>query len=144
MRSVRGRLAEHESLTGARVIDDSYNANPHSLAAAMQVLADAPAPRWLALGDMAELGDDAVDLHREAGVAARRMGIDRLLSVGSLARHAASAFGDGACHFDDRESLTQALCEELKPGVTVLIKGSRSMEMDVVVRTLLHGETECC
>jgi UDP-N-acetylmuramoyl-tripeptide--D-alanyl-D-alanine ligase len=93
---------------------------------------------------MAELGNDSEDLHHEAGLMARRMGIERLLSVGPLARHAARAFGDGASHFDDRESLTQALCEELESGVTVLIKGSRSMEMDVVVRTLLHGETECC
>lgn len=138
-RGVDGRLHWREAPGGWRVIDDSYNANPGSAEAAIATLALQPGERWLALGDMAELGANAAALHVRIGEAARVAGIDRLFAVGALSSHAAQAFGAGARHFANQASLTDALREALHAGVTVLVKGSRSSRMENVVAALLDG-----
>lgn len=138
-RGVDGRLQWREAPGGWRVIDDSYNANPGSAEAAIATLALQPGERWLALGDMAELGANAAALHVRIGEAARVAGIDRLFAVGALSSHAAQAFGAGARHFANQASLTDALREALHAGVTVLVKGSRSSRMENVVAALLDG-----
>lgn len=133
---VRGRLCPVASASGARLIDDSYNANPASLKAAIDILANSEGTRWLVLGDMAELGADACELHSEAGAQARASGIDRLLTLGQLSANATRKFGCGAQHFESVEELLSQLREQLGIGHTVLVKGSRSMSMERVVRGL--------
>ena len=133
VRPAKGRLESKRGPRGAEIIDDTYNANPASLQAGLQVLATKPAPRWLVLGDMAELGVDGASFHAEAGRRARRHGVERLLVVGELGVEAARAFGGGATHFEDRAALVERLREELPDGATVLVKGSRSMAMERVV-----------
>ncbi len=139
--AVEGRLATHALANGAVVVDDSYNANPGSTAAAIQTLASAPEQeRWLVLGDMRELGPDAVALHAEAGRQARIAGLQRLYALGELSAEAAAAFGDGARVFASHDALAAALAAELHAGVRVLVKGSRGSAMDRVVRALTTGE----
>ncbi|HYR00167.1 MAG TPA: cyanophycin synthetase, partial [Casimicrobiaceae bacterium] len=138
-RAVRGRLAVLASTGGATVIDDTYNANPDSVRAAIDVLAAAPAPRWLVLGDMGEVGAQGPAYHREAGTRAREGGIDRLFTTGALAAEAAAAFGDGAAHFASVEALAAHVAAQAGPGTTVLVKGSRFMRMERVVAALAPG-----
>ena len=131
-----GRLQGLAGPNGSRVIDDSYNANPASLAAAMETLTAEEGPVWLALGDMAELGDNACQLHAEAGDRARALGINRLFATGELSAHVVEAFGPGGEWFADQAALVEALAANLTPGVRVLVKGSRSAAMDRVVAAL--------
>jgi UDP-N-acetylmuramoyl-tripeptide--D-alanyl-D-alanine ligase len=135
-RNVGGRVAWKAVPHGARLIDDSYNANPTSLRAAMELLAAQPGRRVLALGDMAELGADAAERHAEAGRAARTLGIDVLLALGPLANEAAKAFGAGAECFADHAALAARAQALLAPDTTVLVKGSRSARMERVVAAL--------
>ena len=144
VRPAKGRLQSRSGPRSVEVIDDTYNANPASLRAGLAVLGAKPAPRWLVLGDMAELGPDAAALHADAGHAARRYGVERLLVTGSLSVEAAQAFGDGATHFDDCGALINQLRDELPGRATVLVKGSRSMAMERVVDALVGGERRCC
>jgi len=137
----KGRLQVKTGPGGARVIDDTYNANPDSMRAAIAVLAQSAAPRVLVMGDMGELGVDAPQLHAELGEEARRSGIERLLTLGPLSAHAARSFGAGASAFEDLEALCAELPPLLAPGVTVLVKGSRFMRMERVVQRLL-GEAD--
>ncbi|MBF2758821.1 MAG: UDP-N-acetylmuramoyl-tripeptide--D-alanyl-D-alanine ligase [Ectothiorhodospiraceae bacterium AqS1] len=139
MRPVAGRLERKTGVFGERIIDDSYNANPTSLNAGIEVLAARSGMRWLVLGDMAELGPDAARMHFEAGLFARERGIDRLLAIGDFGRETVRAFGAGGEHFPDRQSLIRNLRRTLPPEATVLIKGSRSMGMERVVRALVEG-----
>ena len=132
-RPVAGRLATVRAASGAVVIDDSYNANPDSVRAAIDVLAAAPSPRWLALGDMGEVGAHGPAFHREIGEYARSAGVDRLLAAGRLAAEAAAAFGAGAEHFASVEALAAHLAAATGPGTTLLVKGSRFMRMERVV-----------
>ena len=126
------------------MIDDSYNANPGSLAAALSVLAETPSDeRWLVLGDMGELGSDDEQLHADAGRTAREHGVDRLFGLGPLTKASVTAFGPGGRHFDDVDALVGVLKQKFGSGVTVLIKGSRSMGMERVVERLLPGEIAC-
>jgi UDP-N-acetylmuramoyl-tripeptide--D-alanyl-D-alanine ligase len=134
--NVAGRLQRIESATGAVVFDDSYNANPASLHAAIEFLAAQPGQTWLVLGDMKELGPDSARLHRDSGAAARDAGLSRLLCVGNEARAAVEAFGAGANWFASRDALIAAAAGDLGPGVTVLVKGSRSMGMETVAAAL--------
>ena len=120
------------------LIDDSYNANPDSVRAAIDVLASLPGPRWLVLGDMGEVGDEGVAYHREVGGYAAQRGIEALWAVGSLCRHAADAF-PGARHFGDVDGLLAAL-GEAPPCASALVKGSRFMKMERVVAALLGQE----
>lgn len=124
------------------VIDDTYNANPDSVRAAIDLLAAAPAPRVLVLGDMGEVGVRGPEFHREVGQYARERGIDALFAIGSLMREAAQAFGADAAHFDDAGALIAALRPRLRAGTTVLIKGSRFMQMERVVQALAAHKME--
>ena len=137
--AVAGRLMRRAHASGAVLIDDSYNANPGSFAAAIATLAAEAGTTILVMGDMAELGADAERLHAETGALAKRSGIQRLHAVGRLSRAAAEAFGAGATHHVDQPALIDALRGELRNGVTVLIKGSRSSAMDRVVSALLEN-----
>ena len=139
-RSVAGRLVTRRLPGGAILIDDSYNANPGSLNAAIDTLALAPGESWLVLGDMRELGADAEALHVEAGRRAKAAGIARLFTLGPLSAAAADSFGAGATHFDSHEALADALRNSLNANVRVLVKGSRGSAMDKVVRALLPNE----
>ncbi len=139
---VAGRLQRKAGLHGATVIDDTYNANPASMRAALQVLAQAPGKRIFVAGDMGELGGDALRFHTETGELARKLSIQRLLATGEMSRETVRAFGTGAQHFDDMESLCAALDSELAAGTTVLVKGSRFMRMERVVKYLVSGEWE--
>jgi UDP-N-acetylmuramoyl-tripeptide--D-alanyl-D-alanine ligase len=134
---VQGRLRVRRSSTGLRLIDDSYNANPDSVDAAVAVLQQAPGDRWLVLGDLAELGDQAPALHAEIGRRARAAGVPHLLTLGRLSREAAEAFGDGAEAFEQIPDLVAALERQVSAGDTLLIKGSRSAGMERVVKLLL-------
>ncbi|MEW6563122.1 MAG: UDP-N-acetylmuramoyl-tripeptide--D-alanyl-D-alanine ligase [Pseudomonadota bacterium] len=139
---VYGRLQRKPARNGAVLIDDTYNANPASLRAAMQVLARAEGKRILVLGDMGELGEDAPLLHEETGAEAKRLGLDGLYALGNLTQYTARAYGAGAKHFDAMEDLLAALEAELAPGVTVLVKGSRFMRMERVVQHCAAQEKE--
>lgn len=139
--AVPGRSARRLHSSGATIIDDTYNANPASFAAAIDTLAACKGTRILVVGDMRELGPDAERLHAEIGVLATSKGIDQLFAVGELSRAAAQAFGNNAIHFENQNSLTRALQAELNPAVSVLIKGSRGSAMDCVVSALFAEET---
>jgi UDP-N-acetylmuramoyl-tripeptide--D-alanyl-D-alanine ligase len=130
---VAGRLQRKLARHGAVVIDDTYNANPASMHAAIGVLAQAVGHRVLVLGDMGELGDNAAAFHAEIGSAARKSGIEKLYALGELSREAVREFGSKAQHFECVEDLQSALEKELKAGTTVLVKGSRFMKMERVV-----------
>ena len=136
VRPAKGRLESKRGPRGAEIIDDTYNANPVSLQAGLRVLGGRPAPRWLVLGDMAELGPEGANLHAEAGRHARCHGVERLLALGELSAEAARAFGAGATHFADCAALVERLRYELPDGATVLVKGSRSMAMERVVEAI--------
>lgn len=134
-----GRL-ELKRARHARVLDDTYNANPSSLAAGIAVLADMPGRRVLVLGDMAELGPESAQWHREAGAKARAAGVERLYALGENAREAVAAFGDGGRHFTERTALIDALRADWQNDMTILVKGSRVMQMEKVVAALTDGE----
>ena len=138
---VKGRQVAHALANGNVLVDDSYNANPGSLAAAIATLAGA-GDAWLVLGDMRELGPEGPALHAEAGRQARLAGLKRVWTIGALAAEASRAFGEGGRHFDSRESLAQALREALASAAAVrcLVKGSRGSAMDVVVAGVLAKE----
>lgn len=136
-----GRLIVLPGIRSSRLIDDTYNANPLSLKAAMEFALSLGDPVWLALGDMGELGTNAARLHADCGELARRLGVVRLLSFGSLSVHAAERFGSGAEHFLDVEALIKALHDSLRPGTTLLVKGSRSMRMERVVEALRASQS---
>ncbi len=140
VRPVPGRLSLKRASKGWTVIDDTYNANPASLYAALQVLASQSGEPWLVLGDMKELGSDSRKLHAELGDAARSLGVKRLFALGEASAATVDAFGDCAVHFDSRDRLIDALRAELRPGVTCLVKGSRSMGMEHVVHAISNGQ----
>lgn len=133
--AVAGRQRRLEVREGV-IYDDSYNANPGSLIAAIETLALEPSPRWLVLGDMAELGPEGARLHARCGALARAHGIERLYAVGPLSLAAAEAFGAGAVHHASVESLIEELSRAWRPGTTALVKGSRSARMERVVAAL--------
>jgi len=135
-RPVAGRLVTRTTAAGLTVIDDTYNANPDSVRAAIAVLAAAPSPRWLVLGDMGEVGSEGPAFHREAGREARAAGIDRLYTTGAQAAEAGAAFGAGGSHFATAEDLARHVSATAAPGTTVLVKGSRFMRMERVVAAL--------
>jgi len=141
---VAGRLQRKPARNGAMLIDDTYNANPASMRAALYVLAQAAGKRIFVMGDMGELGAAAARLHGEIGAEAKRLNIQRLLALGELSREAVREFGVGAQHFNDIESLCVALDGEMSADVTVLVKGSRFMKMERVVSHCIQGEETCC
>jgi UDP-N-acetylmuramoyl-tripeptide--D-alanyl-D-alanine ligase len=139
-RPIHGRLHARIGTGGAIVIDDTYNANPDSVKAAIAVLANAPGAKWLVLGDMGEVGDQGIPFHREIGEYARAAGVNRLLTLGDLAMHAVAAFGPGGKHYADRDALVLALTAAPSGGTTILVKGSRFMAMERVVERLVNTD----
>jgi UDP-N-acetylmuramoyl-tripeptide--D-alanyl-D-alanine ligase len=153
MRSVPGRLQLKQAACGAWIIDDSYNANPSSVRAGIDVLAAIEGRRWLVLGDMAELGEFAADAHTQIGAYAREHGIERVLATGALAALAVERFGTGGQWFPDTEALTRELLRALAglpaggggPGaanVRLLVKGSRVNRLERVVAALVGNTSD--
>lgn len=136
MRPVPGRLQLKTAPSGAWIVDDSYNANPSSMKAGIEVLESIDARRWLVMGDMGELGDFADASHQEIGRFAREHRVDRLFATGKLSAQAVEAFGTGAEWFADTEALARAVNAELTREVCVLVKGSRSNRLERVVEAL--------
>jgi UDP-N-acetylmuramoyl-tripeptide--D-alanyl-D-alanine ligase len=135
---VSGRLQRKRAANGATIIDDTYNANPDSVRAAIDVLAECPAPRILVLGDMGEVGTQGPEFHAEIGAYAASRGIGTVLATGELARHMAAS---GAQHHEQFDDLLAALDKQLgsKSDATVLVKGSRFMKMERVVKHLIDS-----
>ncbi len=138
-RAVAGRLQLKAGAQDSWIIDDTYNANPTSVRAGIEVLRSLPGTTWLVLGDMAELGEFAEDSHAHMGAYARDSGIKRLFALGPQSSRAVETFGLGAEWFADAESLSRRLRAELAPGVTVLVKGSRINRLERVVQALTGG-----
>jgi len=137
MAPVKGRLVMRSGLAGSRIFDDSYNANPFSVAAALRVLATYPGERIFVMGDMGELGPDAENHHRAMGVLAKELGIEKLYAYGKLSSATVQAFGTGAYHFATQAELSDSVRTILQAGMTVLVKGSRSAKMENVVAALM-------
>ena len=133
---VKGRLQIIAGPARSRLIDDSYNANPDSLEAGIKVLCQLQGAPWLALGDMGELGEDEVEMHREAGRSARRHGVERFFGVGEMSCIASREFGEGGSCHDDIDDLAQAIRAQIHPGVNLLVKGSRAAGMERLVEQL--------
>jgi UDP-N-acetylmuramoyl-tripeptide--D-alanyl-D-alanine ligase len=136
---VPGRLQRRRGAAGGWVIDDTYNANPESMKAAVNVLSAERGRKVFVMGDMGELGEGAPQMHAEVGEFARKSGIDALIAVGPASAHAAKAFGPSARHFDDVERARDAALRETQAGATVLVKGSRFMQMERVADALAGG-----
>jgi len=135
--NIQGRLTVKHSAAGYQVIDDTYNANPLSMAAAIDVLAGMKGNTSLVIGDMAELGEDAAKLHAEIGSKAKDAGIKNLYATGKLSVNAVNAFGENGFYFENKAELINVLKENLTAGDVVLIKGSRSAAMEEVVEWIL-------
>ena len=140
--AVAGRLQTREPGAKVRVIDDSYNANPASMSAAIGVLAGREGERWLVVGDMGELGSESAQWHRRVGEEARRAGLEYLYCAGEDSREAAKAFGPGATWRESVDDLCLVLKDELHAGVTALVKGSRFMGMERAVAVLSEAAEE--
>lgn len=142
MQAVGGRWKPCSGLQGAKLIDDTYNANPGSLAVALELLANSRDECWLVLGDMGELGAAGEALHRQMGEQARKAGLRYLFALGPLASAAAESFGAGGEAFDSMDDLVGRLLEQLHPSVTILVKGSRAMRMERVIDALREHNGE--
>ncbi|MET0279589.1 MAG: UDP-N-acetylmuramoyl-tripeptide--D-alanyl-D-alanine ligase [Steroidobacteraceae bacterium] len=140
MQPVGGRLTPRRASRGARLIDDSYNANPSSMCAGIDVLTALPGEPWLVMGEMGELGDQAEASHVEVGAYARGHGVRRLFAMGELSRLTVQRFGAGASWHADTDALARAVDAELAPGVTLLVKGSRSNRLERVVAFLTGSD----
>ncbi|WP_251978977.1 UDP-N-acetylmuramoyl-tripeptide--D-alanyl-D-alanine ligase [Salinicola avicenniae] len=133
---VRGRMQPVAGLRGSCLIDDTYNANPGAMRAAIESLTSLPGPHWCLLGPMGELGRDSAALHAEVGRVARALDVDCLATCGAEARPAAEAFGEQGHHFEDRAALERFVRDQLPPRASVLVKGSRSARMEQLVDAL--------
>lgn len=142
MNAVKGRLNFKITRAGAWLIDDSYNANPSSMQAGIDVLADLAGQKWLVIGDMGELGEFAEASHIEIGRYAKERGIERLFATGRLSALAVEAFGNGASWYPDTDSLARALDEVLVADIRLLVKGSRSNRLERVVDALVGPSGE--
>lgn len=139
MQPVSGRLMVRKGIGGVRIFDDTYNANPSSVTAALQALAQYPGERIFVMGDMVELGSKTEEYHRSMGVLAKQLGIQRLYACGPLSREAINAFGSNGYFFESQAELTAAIKKILKPDMVVLVKGSRKMKMENVVKELVSS-----
>ena len=139
-RGITGRLQCKRSKSGATVIDDTYNANPDSVRAAIDVLAQQSGKKMLVLGDMGELGGESTALHAQVGDYAQRAGINYLFAFGEMSAHVVHAFGANALQFTQIADLIATIMPLLTPNVTLLVKGSRFMRMERVVEAVT-GET---
>lgn len=135
---VNKRLIKYTGLQGSTILDDSYNANPLSVSAALEILQHIAGEKFFVFGDMGELGDDSEKFHTQIGDKAKQLGINKIFACGKLSRLTAAAFGENGFHFEDQASLIGALKNELHEGAVVLIKGSRFMEMENVVEALIQ------
>jgi UDP-N-acetylmuramoyl-tripeptide--D-alanyl-D-alanine ligase len=147
MRAVHSRLQSMAGLNGALLIDDTYNANPDSMKAAIDVLAAIDGARIFVMGDMGELGADAAQMHADIGAYARQKGITNLLAFGALSANAVRVFGKdehskGAQHFLELNDLINNVKSLMQKNVTVLVKGSRFMKMERVVESLTQQNLE--
>lgn len=136
IKSIKGRLQIIKGQNGARICDDTYNANPASLNAAIKVITGYPGRHWLVLGDMGELGNSAASLHYASGENARAAGFEKLFALGPLSLDAVKGFGSGALHFSTAEQLIDALQTGLSENINVLVKGSRAMAMERIVNAI--------
>ncbi|MDX1902498.1 MAG: UDP-N-acetylmuramoyl-tripeptide--D-alanyl-D-alanine ligase [Gammaproteobacteria bacterium] len=134
-----GRMQRHQLDNGATLIDDTYNANPFSLQAAVATLQNSLGHKILVLGDMKELGPQEKIFHKEAGDKIRAAGIDQLYTYGNLTQETAKSFGKNAQHFTDQRELISTLLPHLNEKTIVLVKGSRSMKMENIIHALLNG-----
>lgn len=137
MQPVPGRIIVNKTKLGATLIDDSYNANPSSVAVALKLLAHYSGQRIFVMGDMGELGQNAVDYHRQIGQLAKELNIDAVYTCGDLSQETAKAFGVSAKHYPNHQELILALKTHLQKNVTILIKGSRSAQMEKVAAALM-------
>ncbi len=138
---VKGRLQTKQGFAGGKVIDDTYNANPMSMKAAIDVLKASAVQRIFVMGDMAELGADAASMHSEIGAYAKTAGIEKFYALGELTKNAVTAFGANAMHFGTVEALAESLKSIMNAETTVLVKGSRSMRMERVVDAIQLAQT---
>ena len=140
---VKGRLQRKRHVSGALVIDDTYNANPESMKAAIAVLAAYSGRKFFVMGDMGELGTNAEAMHASIGEFAKRAGVHAMFALGDMSAAAARSFGAGARHFSSVDELVGALSRGLEQESTVLVKGSRFMRMERVVEALgaVNGES---
>lgn len=131
-----GRMQLNTAWNGATLVDDTYNANPGSVRAAIDFLANSELPTFLVLGNLGELGDEAVKSHAQLGTYAKESGVDHLVTCGNLAKEAATAFGEPGMHFDTQEALADWMKQHMPASALVLVKGSRSSRMENVVKAL--------
>jgi UDP-N-acetylmuramoyl-tripeptide--D-alanyl-D-alanine ligase len=139
-RAVAGRLQLKPGRLGSWIIDDSYNANPSSVRAGLEVLATLPGRKWLVFGDMGELGAHAATSHSQVGADARRSGVERVFALGASTPATVASFGAGGEWFADAEALVRRLEVDLGAGVTVLVKGSRVNRLERVVAALTRRD----
>ncbi len=140
MLPVKGRLQIKPGKQGASIIDDTYNANPTSLDAALKVLSQYKGNRYLVLGDMGELGETAAQLHKDAGKLAKELGVDKLFTLGKLSINTLQGFGSNSFYFESHDELNEALMNLLDEDSVVLVKGSRAMQMERVVNALTEAQ----
>ncbi|MBA2653966.1 MAG: UDP-N-acetylmuramoyl-tripeptide--D-alanyl-D-alanine ligase [Gammaproteobacteria bacterium] len=138
MAEVSKRLVKYKGLSGSLIIDDSYNANPVAVVAALEILAHSKGEKIFVFGDMGELGHQEEKFHIEIGEHAKKLGVDQLYAYGKLSQLTANAFGANGCYFNDQQSLINALKPALHSNAVVLIKGSRSSRMENIVQAIIQ------
>lgn len=137
---VPGRLSRYSGLKGASIIDDTYNANPGSMKAALEVLANYKGQTIFVMGDMAELGDNVEDYHKNIGLHAREKGISKLLAVGQWSKFAVTAFGQEGIWFPSQEALIEVLKDKMSSDTVILVKGSRSSRMEGITNAIIQSK----
>ncbi len=140
MITAKGRLELKSGMNNSRIIDDTYNANPASFDAAIKVLSEFQGERWLVLGDMGELGPEAEQLHSDVGAMAAASGVERFYALGDLSHASIQSFGHGAQHYQAVDELIKKIQAEINQDVTLLVKGSRAMQMERIVNALVGGK----
>jgi len=139
LKAISGRLEVHSLPNKGTLFDDSYNANPTSVKAAIDMLSEQSGHKILVLGDMGELGPDEIELHQECGDYCRSKNIDELYCFGELSIHAAKAFGDGAKTFLDKTKLIENLIDNLSNNTKIVVKGSRAQKMEQIVTGIIQN-----
>ncbi len=140
MQPVAGRLTPMMHSAGGLLLDDSYNANPASVAAALKVLTQKGGEPWVVLGALGEMGEDSPDIHRKLGALMKTMGIEKLFATGADAEYAVEAFGNGGTFFQSQQTLIETLQQTLTAEANILVKGSRAQQMEKVVAVLTNND----
>ncbi len=138
--AVKGRLQILSGPANSRLIDDSYNANPDSLEAGIEVLCSLPGSPWLALGDMGELGAEAEALHRQAARAAAAHGVEKFFGIGEMSCIASAEFGTAGYCYEDIEEMAKSILAQIHQGVNLLVKGSRAAGMERLIAMLVQSD----